>query len=92
MRAETLLRKLQFQKALSEDELNAYLKKLTSDGSLPRNEILVLLEVMTQRIANVSIEDFKAVSSLAGGDRPVEKAGKTTEGNALRAIVTKLSK
>jgi len=90
MRAETLLRKLQFQKALSEDELNAYLKKLTSDGSLPPSEILILLELMTQRIANVSVEDFKAVSSLAGGDRPT--AEKNVEGNALRAMVSKLSK
>jgi hypothetical protein len=92
MRAETLLRKLQFQKALSEDELNSYLEKIRPDGSLPPSEILILLEVMTQRIANIAVEDFKAVSSLAGGDRPAEKAGKTTEGNALRAIVTKLSK
>lgn len=93
MRAETLLRKLEFQKALSEDELSAYLKKLTADGSLPPSEILVLLELMTQRIANVSVEDFKAASSLAGGNRPsAEKAGQTTEGNALRAMVSKLSK
>ncbi len=75
MRAETLLRKLHFQRALSEDELSAYLKKVKSDGSLPPGEILILLELMKQRIENVSVEDFKAVSSLAGGHHPsAEKA------------------
>ena len=50
MHAETLLRKLHMQKALSEDELNAYLEKVNSDGSLPTGEILTLLELMKQRI------------------------------------------
>ena len=91
MRAEMLLRKLQFQKAaLSETELDAYLKKVKSVGSLPSGEILILLELMKQRIAKVSVEDFKAVSSLAGADHP--SAGKNVEGNELRAIVSKLAK
>ncbi len=93
MRAETLLRKLRFQEAISEDELNAYLKKVKSDGSLPPDEILILLELMKQRIENVLVEDFKAVSSLAGGDRPsAEKPRKIDEQNALRTIVSKLTK
>ncbi len=93
MRAETLLRKLHFQEALSEDELNAYIKKVKSDGTLPPGELLILLELMKQRIAKVSVEDFKAVSSLAGSHRPsAEKAGKIDEQNALRAIVSKLTK
>jgi hypothetical protein len=92
MHAETLLRKLRFQEALSEDELNAYLKKVKSDGSLPASEILILLELMKQRIENVSIEDITAVR-LAGGNRPsAEKAGKGNEERALRAIVSKLKK
>jgi hypothetical protein len=73
MHAETLLRKLRLQEALSEDELNAYLKKVKSDGSLPTSEILILLELMKQRIENVSIEDIRVVSSLAGGNRPQRK-------------------
>ena len=92
MRAETLLRKLHFQKALSDDELNAYLKKVNSDGTLPSGEIVILLELMKQRVENVTVEDFKAVSSLAGGRPSVEKAGKMAEQNALRAIVSKLTK
>ncbi len=93
MHAETLLRKLRMQEALSEDELNAYLKKVKSDGSLPISEILILLELMKQRIENVSFEDIRAVSSLAGGNRPsAEKAGKIDEELALRAIVSKLTK
>jgi hypothetical protein len=91
MRAETLLRKLHFQKALSDDELNAYLKKLNSDGTLPPGEILILLELMKQRVENVTVEDFKAVSSVAGDHRP-SVAGKMHEQNALRAIVSKLAK
>jgi hypothetical protein len=90
MRADTLLRKLQFQKALSEDELNAYLEKVEADGSLPPSEMLILLEMMTQRIANVSIEDFKAVSNLAGANCPT--GGKAVEDNAMRALVSKLVK
>ena len=93
MHAETMLRKLRLQEALSEDELNAYLKKVKSDGSLPTSEILILLELMTQRIEKVSVEDIRAVSSLAGGNRPsAEKAGKIDEEHALRAIVSKLTK
>lgn len=93
MHAETMLRKLCLQEALSEDELNAYLKKVKSDGSLPTSEILILLELMTQRIEKVSVEDIRAVSSLAGGNRPsAEKAGKIDEEHALRAIVSKLTK
>jgi hypothetical protein len=91
MRAETLLRKLHFQKALSDDELNAYLKKVKQDGTLPPGEILILLELMKQRVENVAVEDFKAVSSLAGAHRP-SVAGKMDEQNALRAIVSKLTK
>jgi hypothetical protein len=92
MHAETLLRKLRLQEALSEDELNAYLKKVKSDGSLPTSEILILLELMKQRIENVSVEDITAVR-LAGGNRPsAEKAGKSDEEHALRAIVSKLKK
>ncbi len=93
MHAQTLLRKLHFQDALSEDELNAYLEKVKSDGSLPSSEILILLELMKQRIEKVSVDDFKAVTSLAGGNRPsAEKAGKIDEQNALRAIISKLAK
>jgi hypothetical protein len=93
MYAGTLLRKLRLQEALSEDELNAYLKKVKSDGSLPPSEILILLELMTQRIEKVSVEDIRAISSLAGGNRPsAEKAGKIDEEHALRAIVSKLTK
>ncbi len=91
MRAETLLRKLHFQEALSDDELNTYLKKVNSDGTLPPGEILILLELMKQRIEHVLVEDFKAVSSLAGG-RSRAVAGKMDEQNALRAIVSKLTK
>ena len=93
MHAETLLRKLRFQDALSEDELNAYLKKVKSDGSLPISEILILFELMKQRMENVSFEDIRAMSSLAGGTRSsAEKAGKSDEEHALRAIVSKLTK
>ena len=93
MHAETLLRKLRLQEALSEDEFNAYLKKVKSDGSLPTNEILILLELMKQRIEKVSFEDIRAVSSLAGGNHPsAEKATKSDEETALRAIVAKLTK
>ena len=93
MRAETLLRKLHLQGALCEDELKAYLNKLTSDGSLPLSEILILLELLAQRTENLSIEDIKAVSSLAGGNRPsAEKTRKIDENQAMRAIVSKLIK
>ncbi len=91
MRAETLLRKLHFQRALSDDELNGYLKKVKSDGTLPPGEILILLELMKQRVEYVSVDDFKAVSSLAGAHHP-SVAGKMDEQNALRAIVSKLTK
>jgi hypothetical protein len=93
MRAETLLRKLQLQEALSEDELKAYLDKLGPDGSLPPGEIPVLLELLMQRTENLSIEDIKEVSSLIGENRPsTEKAGKIDEDQAMRAIVSKLAK
>ena len=93
MRAETLLRKLRLQEALSEDELNAYLKKLKSDGSLPPCEIPILLELMMQRTENLSIEDIKAVSGLVGGNHPsAKKAGRMDEEHAMRAIVSKLTK
>jgi hypothetical protein len=93
MRAETILRKLRLQDALSEDELQAYLIKLRPDGSLPPSEIPVLLEVMMQRTEKLSVEDIKAVSSLVGGTSPsAEKAGKIDEDQAMRAIVSKLTK
>lgn len=93
MRAETLLRKLRFQEALSEEELNAYLKKVKSDGSLPPDEILNLLGLMEQRTENLSVEDIKAAASLAGGNYPsAEKAGRIDEQHAMRAIVSKLTK
>lgn len=93
MRTETLLRKLHLRKALSEDELNAYLKKVKSDGSLPPGEILNLLELMKQRTESLSIEDIRAVSGLAGGNRRSgESAKRPDEDHALRAIVSKLKK
>jgi len=92
MRAETLLRKLRFQEALSEEELNAYLEKVGSDGTLPPDEVLNLLELMKQRTEKLSVEDIKAASRLAGGNPPSEKAGRIDEGHAMRAIVSKLIK
>ena len=93
MRAETLLRKLRLQEALSEDELNAYLKKIGSDGLLPPMEIPSLLELMMQRTEHLSIEDIKAVSSLLGGNRPsADKAGRIDEDHAMRGIVSRLMK
>ncbi|MDR3489122.1 MAG: hypothetical protein P4M05_30010 [Bradyrhizobium sp.] len=93
MHTETLLRKLRLQKALSEDELNAYLKKVKSDGSLPPGEILILLELMMQRTECLSIEDIKAVSGLVGGNcRSGENAKKCDEDDAMRAIISKLKK
>jgi hypothetical protein len=93
MRAETLLRKLHFQEAISEDDLKAYLDKIGSDGSLPSGEVPSLLELIKQRIEKVSIEDIKAVSSLVCGDRPsTGNAGKIDENQAMRVIVSKLKK
>ena len=93
MQAETLLRKLRLQEALSEDELEAYLSKLRSDGSLPPSEIPVLLELMKQRTENLSFEDIRAASSLAEGNRlSTEKSGGPDEDQATRAIVSKLTK
>ncbi|WP_296710518.1 hypothetical protein [Rhodoblastus sp.] len=93
MRAETLLRKLHFQEALSEDVLKAYLDKIGSDGSLPSGEVPSLLELIMQRIDKVSIEDIKAVSSLVCGDRlSTGNAGKIDENHAMRVIVSKLKK
>jgi hypothetical protein len=93
MHAETLLRKLRLKEALSEDELEAYLKKLRSDGSLPPDEIPKLLELMTHRTENLLMEDIREMSSLAGGNPPSsEKAGRIDEEHAIRAIVSKLTK
>jgi hypothetical protein len=93
MNAETVLRKLHFYKALSDGELEAYLNKVRSDGSLPPSEILTLLELMTSRTESLPLECIKEVSSLAGGTRQsVEKAGKIDEERAMRAIVSKLTK
>jgi hypothetical protein len=93
MRAETLLRKLHFQEALSEEELNAYLEKIGSDGLLPPGEIPSLLELMMQRTEHLSIEDIKAASSLVGGNSPsATKAGGINEDHAMRAIASKLAK
>lgn len=93
MQAETLLRKLHLQKALSEDELQAYLKKMRSDGSLSPNEIPTLLELMMNRTEKISVEDIKEISALACGNRPSsEKAGRMDEDHAMRTIVSKLTK
>jgi hypothetical protein len=93
MRADTLLRKLHFQEALSEEELNGYLKKIGSDGSLPPGEIPGLLELMMQRTEHLSIEDIKAASSLVSGNSPsATKAGGIDEDHAMRAIASKLAK
>jgi hypothetical protein len=93
MRAETVLRKLHLQEALSENELNAYLTKIGPDGSLPPMEIPSLLELMMQRTEHISIEDIKAVSSLVGGNHPsAEKSGRIDEDHAMRGIVSRLTK
>lgn len=93
MRAETLLRKLRLQEALSEDELDAYLGKIGSDGSLPPMEVPGLLELMMQRTEHLSIDDIKAVSGLVGGNRPsAEKAGRIDEDRAMRGIISRLTK
>ncbi len=93
MNAGTLLRKFRLQEALSEDELNAWLAKLSPDGSLPSSEIPILLELMMQRTERLSVEDIRAVAGLAsrnGG--PVEKGGRDQAEQAMRAIVSKLTK
>jgi hypothetical protein len=92
MRAETLLRQLHLQKALSDDELTAYLAALTSDGSLPPSEIPILLELMTQRAENLSFDCIRELSSLAGGKEPSANAGNICEERALRSLVSKLAK
>ena len=93
MHADTLLRKLHLQQALSDDELKGYLEKLGPDGSLQRSEIPALLELMMQRTEKLSIDDIKAVSSLACGDQAcVEQSGNGAEDQAMRTIISKLSK
>jgi len=93
MHAETLLRKLRLQEALSETELNAYLEKVMSDGSLPPNEIPNLLELLMQRTEKITVEDIKAVSSLVGGNHiSAGNAGKLVEEHAIRTIVSKLTR
>jgi hypothetical protein len=93
MRAETLLRKLRLQEALSEDELTAYLGKLEADGSLPPGEALTLLETVGQRTAKLSVDDIRAVASLAGGPgSSTDKAGTCGEDRSIRAIISKLAK
>lgn len=93
MRAETLLRKLHLQEALSEDELEAYLGKIGPDGSLPPMEVPNLLELMMQRTERLSIEDIKAASSLVGGNRPsADKTGRIDEDRAMRGIISRLTK
>lgn len=93
MHAGTLLRKLRLQEALSEDELEDYLKKVGSDGSLPPDEIPKLLELMIHRTEHISIEDIKEISSLAGvAHTSPQKAGGIDENHAMRAIFSKLTK
>jgi hypothetical protein len=92
MRAETLLRKLRLQEALCEDELTTYLGKLKPDGSLPPSDALILLEMLGQRTARLSIEDIKAVSSLVSGNCPSTNETGFDEGQAKRAIISNLSK
>ena len=93
MNAGTLLRKLRLQEALSEDELNAYLAKLKPDGSLPSSEVPVLLELMTQRTDRLSVEDIRAVAGLVDGNCDTgEKAGGDEANQAMRAIVSNLTK
>ncbi|MDI9849678.1 hypothetical protein QM467_16645 [Rhodoblastus sp. 17X3] len=92
MQAATLLRKLRLQEALSEAELEDYLKKLRSDGSLPPDEIPKLLELMTHRTEHLSIEDIKAASSLVGGNSPATASAAGVDECAMRSIVSKLAK
>ena len=93
MNAETVLRKLHFHKALSDDELKVYLNKVRSDGSLPPSEIPILLELMRHRTENLPFACIKELSILAGGNRhSAEKAGIIDEEQAMRAIASKLTK
>ena len=92
MRAETLLRQLHLQKALSDDELTAYLAALRSDGSFPPDEIPVLLELMTHRSENLSFDCIRELSGLVGGNGLSADTGKIDEDCAMRAIVSKLAK
>ena len=93
MRAETLLRKLHLQKALSDDEFEAYLNTLNSDGSLPPREITILLELMMHRTENLSFDCIRDLSSFGGGNGVSAKnAGKIDEERAMRAMVSKLTK
>jgi hypothetical protein len=92
MRAETLLRKLRLQEALCEDELTTYLGKLKADGSLAPTDALILLELLGQRTKRLSVEDIKAVSSLASGNCPSTNEANFDEGQVKRAIVSNLSK
>jgi hypothetical protein len=92
MRAETLLRQLHLQKALSDDELKTYLAALASDGALPPSEIPILLGLMTQRAENLSFDCIGELSSLAGGKDPSANAGNISEEQALRSLVSKLAK
>jgi len=92
VRAETLLRQLHLQKALSDDELKACLAALRSDGSFPPGEIPVLLELMTHRSENLSFDCIRELSGLVGGNGLSANAGKIDEDCAMRAIVSKLAK
>ena len=92
MAAETLLRSLHLQKALSDDELATYLAALRSDGSLPPSEIPILLELMTQRSEKLSFDCIRELSSLAGGNSPPANAGKIDESQVMRKLVSKLAK
>jgi hypothetical protein len=92
MRAETLLRQLHLQKALSDDELTAYLAAFRADGSLPPGEIPVLLELMAQRSENLSFNCIRELSSLAGAKDLSANAVKINEDHAIRSIVSKLAK
>jgi len=92
MRAETLLRQLHLQTALSDDELTAYLAALRPDGSLPPDEIPILLELMTQRSEKLSFDCIRELSSLAGATDLPSNGGKINEDHAVRSIVSKLAK
>ena len=92
MHADTLLRTLHLQKALSDDELKAYLAALRSDGSLPPSEIPILFELMTSRSENLSFDCIRELSSRVGGNDPSANARKIDEGQVMQAIVSKLAK
>lgn len=92
MRAETLLRQLHLQMALSDQELEAYLIKLGPDGALPPSEIPILLELMTSRSEKLSFDCIRELSSLAGGKGPSANAGKIDENQVVRTLASKLAK